>query len=208
MDLIRILFLTANPLDENYLQLDKEFNHIDDMLQSTNYRNRFDLVGRTAVSKVDLQKFLLRYKPAIVHFSGHGSKRGSLVFQSESGLAEEATQDAITNLFKIVGKNIDCVILNACYSEIQGKEIAKHVRYVIGISKDISDDAAIIFSTAFYQALGQGEEIPNAFELGRNQIELSNIFPNIKQPKRRTNKIRTQIEMIKMITPETYKNGI
>jgi hypothetical protein len=76
-----------------------------------------------------------------------------------------------------VGK-IDCVILNACYSAVQAKEIVKHARYVIGMDNSISDKAAIIFAVAFYDALGAGEDIPFAFELAKVAIQLEGLKEN------------------------------
>ena len=66
----------------------------------------------------------------------------------------------------------DCVVLNACYSQRQAKAIAKHVDCVIGMSKGITDAAAIDFSAAFYAALADGESIQRAYESGCVEISL------------------------------------
>jgi hypothetical protein len=69
----RILFLAANPIDATRLHLDDEFNHIDEMLQKTKYKDRFELVNRHGISAKKLQELFLRFEPIVVHFSGHGS---------------------------------------------------------------------------------------------------------------------------------------
>jgi hypothetical protein len=173
--MIRILFLAANPEDTSRLKLDYEFNIIDDMLQMTPYKHQFDLVSRHGISTKKLQQLFLRFEPQIVHFSGHGSDNGALIFQNEFGHPEEATPAALESLFRIIDKTIRCVVLNACYSVIQAEGIVKYVDCVIGMSHSIRDDAASLFASSFYQALGYGKSVRQAFELGLNQIQLSNI---------------------------------
>jgi hypothetical protein len=141
---LRILFLAANPLDTSRLHLDNEFNHIDDMLQRTKYKNRFDLILRQGISTKKLQELFLRFEPEVFHFSGHGSDNGCLVFQNESGYHEEAKPDALGNLFRIFKGKIRCVVLNACYSEIQARRIQKYVDCIICVSNNIRDDVASV----------------------------------------------------------------
>lgn len=57
-------------------------------------------------------------------------------------------------------------VLNACYSEAQAKAIARHIDYVIGMQQAIGDTAAIAFSAGFYQALGDGRNIEEAYKMG------------------------------------------
>jgi hypothetical protein len=180
--LIRILFLSANPVDTPQLKVIQESNEINDKLRATRFRDQFELVQRHALSITDLQGILLEQDPQIVHFSGHGSQESALIFQNVAGQSEEVPPDALTNLFKILGRNIRCVVLNACYSEKQAKAIAKHVDSVVGMIRAISDDAATDFAVYFYQALGYGKSIKDAFDLGLNQLELSKI-PEEQTPK-------------------------
>ena len=150
------------------------------MLQMTQYSDQFDLVSRHGISTNRIQRLLLRFDPQIVHFSGHGSKSGALIFQDDHGLSEKATPAALESLFKSIGGTIRCVVLNACYSHIQAKGMVKYVDCVIGMSAEIRDDAASVFASSFYQALGYGKSVRQAFDLGLNQIQLSNI-PQLDQ---------------------------
>jgi len=67
------------------------------------------------------------------------------------------------------------VILNACYSEEQAEAIAQHIDCVIGMTKAIGDEAAVGFASSFYQAIGYGRNIKDAFLLGCNQINIENL---------------------------------
>ena len=77
--------------------------------------------------------------------------------------------EILADLFRKFSKKIKCVVLNACYSEKQAEAISKHIDYVIGMRHGISDSAAMAFSIGFYQALGAGEDIEEAFESGKIQ---------------------------------------
>jgi len=172
---IQILFLAANPVDTDPLRIDEEIRTIDRALREAAFRDRFKLEQQWAVRVQDLQMHLLRYKPHIVHFSGHGSSVSEIILEDISGKSQTVPANALSQLFRVLKDNIRCVVLNACYSESQAQAIAEHIDCVVGMSKEIGDIAAINFAASFYQALGYGRNIEEAFELGRNQINLENL---------------------------------
>jgi hypothetical protein len=114
-------------------------------------------------------------KPQIVHFSGHGTGEDGLVFEDIVGQEKVVDTEALTTLFKLFSVRVECVVLNACYSEIQAKAIVKHINYVIGMNQSIGDIAAIEFAVGFYTAVGAGEPIEFAYQLGCNAIQLKGI---------------------------------
>jgi hypothetical protein len=114
-----------------------------------------------------------------VHFSGHGSGQDGLVFEDVTGQSKLIDSEALANLFKLFSSRVECVVLNACYSELQAKEISKHIDYVIGMSQSIGDRAAIEFAIGFYTALGGGESVEFAYKLGCNAIQLEGIAEHL-----------------------------
>ena len=193
-DLIKtILFLTANPSETAKLDLDREFAKISHNLQDN---HGFDLKSEWNVTIDDLQESLLKHKPQIIHFSGHGTgsatdqgtrgigitgqtkAKGGIIFENDKRESQVVPQVAFKNLFKILAPkyNIKVVVLNACYSELQAQAINEYVPYVVGMNNAIKDEAAITFSSSFYNALAFNEnDIETAFELGVNQIELKGL---------------------------------
>lgn len=171
--MIKILFLAANPLDIDPLQLDAELEAIDSTLRQTDFRDQFELRSQWAVGINDIQELLLRHRPHIVHFSGHGSGASEIILKGEDGAATPAPRQALSNLFRILRGDIRCVILNACYSAEQAEAIGEHIPVVIGMSDAIADRASVDFSAAFYRALGYGEDMQTAFDLACNQLEFS-----------------------------------
>jgi hypothetical protein len=168
---LTLLFLAANPSDTAKLALDREAREIDQRLLSARRRDAFHMEQAWAVRTTELQACLLRYRPAIVHFSGHGSPAGELLLEDEMGSAARVDPAALATLFRIL-KVARCVVLNACFSEIQARGIAEHVDCVVGMADAIPDTSALAFAGAFYQALGYGEDMQTAFDLGKNQIDL------------------------------------
>lgn len=171
-----ILFLASSPVTEARLRLDREAREIEEGLQRATRRDQFALEQRWAVRPDDLRRSLLDMNPQIVHFSGHGTGSAGLALENAMGATQLVPTQAIANLFKLfASRGVECVVLNACYSEVQAKEIAQHIPYVVGMSDPIGDTAAIKFAIGFYDALGAGWSYEEAYELGCNAIALEGI---------------------------------
>ncbi|MEM6613036.1 MAG: AAA family ATPase, partial [Cyanobacteria bacterium P01_C01_bin.72] len=168
----KILILASNPQDTAQLLLNREIREIDDALEKGKYREQFSSRYKVAVRVEDLQSSLQKESPRIVHFCGHGMGSQGLVLENNLGQPRLLDTQAIADLFKLFENQLECVVLNACYSQVQAAEISKHINYVIGTKRAIRDDAAIYFSKGFYEALGNGESIPRAYEFGCNRIQL------------------------------------
>jgi len=173
--MIKILFLAANPLNTTRLKLDEEIRGIDEKLRQTEFRDQFEINQHWVVRIADLQGLLLRHKPDIVHISGHGSPSCEIMLEDNAGFSRPVPVHALSRLFAILKGHIHGLVLNACYSERQARAIAEHIEFVVGMSKSITDAAAISFAGAFYQALGYGEEVKTAFDLACAQIALENL---------------------------------
>ena len=175
----KILILAANPKHTVPLRLDEELRDIDDGLRRAQHRDRFTLAQRLAVRPRDIQRAMLDEMPQIVHFSGHGEGEEGLVFEDDTGQAQLISGEALAKLFALFAdpqefpNPIHCVVLNSCYSQLQAEAIAKHVPYVIGMSRAIGDRAAIEFAVGFYDALGAGRSVEFAFKLGCAAIDLA-----------------------------------
>jgi hypothetical protein len=51
--------------------------------------------------------------------------------------------------------------------------------FVIGMRREINDRASIEFAVGFYDALGAGKSVEEAFQFGRNAIRLFNLPKHI-----------------------------
>ncbi|ASC73224.1 hypothetical protein XM38_041860 [Halomicronema hongdechloris C2206] len=169
-----ILLLAANPKGTGSLRLQEEEREIKERLRLAGY-GKVPINSTGATRTRDIQQAMLDFKPQVVHFTGHGSGKDGLAFEDVAGNLKLIGSDALANLFKLFSNHVECVVLNACYSEFQAEAIAQHIDYVIGMNQAIGDRAAIEFSVGFYTALGAGESVEFAYELGCNAIQLEGI---------------------------------
>jgi hypothetical protein len=166
----KILILASNPRKD--LNLDREIRDLRRVIETSRLREDFEVVDELAVRVGDLQELMLKHQPQIVHFCGHGGGEKGLVFESDVGREHLVRTEALSNLFRLLSRNVECVLLNACYSEEQADAIVTHINYVIGMNQEIRDDAAIAFAKGFYRALGYDCAIEEAYEFGCNAIQL------------------------------------
>lgn len=170
-DIKTILILAANPKNTSRLRLEEEIREIDEGLRRANKREQFKLEMKLAVRKRDFYRAILDTHPQIIHFCGHGGGEDGIALEDETGQIAFVEADTLASWFKLFAKKgVECVVLNACYSEVQADAISQHINHVIGMNTAIGDKAAINFAVAFYDALAAGEDVEFAFELGRSQL--------------------------------------
>ncbi len=170
----KILILSANPRDTARLRLDKEIREIQERLKRAKYGRQFTVQQATAVRICDLQQELLEHEPHIVHFCGHGENEG-LLLENNLDEAVLVPAEGLASLFALCSRHVECVLLNSCHSRGQAEVISQHIPYVIGMKKEVLDDAAVEFAGSFYGALGAGRSIEDAFQFGRNVIQLHDL---------------------------------
>lgn len=170
---VRILFVGANPLDSTRLSLDEEVREIDRVLTSASPGARFELHQKWAVRASELQSHLLRIRPQILHFSGHGNRESAILLQGEDGRSRPVAGPVLARVLEQFRHHLQCVVLNACYSEEQARAISQHIDCVVGMSAAVADRAAIRFSALFYESLACGYSVRSAFEMGLSDIELT-----------------------------------
>ncbi|KAM3097970.1 GUN4 domain-containing protein [Phormidesmis sp. 146-35] len=173
MSKVKILFLAADPSDAARLRLGQELRDIREKLQLAKQRDNFSLESRESVRPGDITQAIFDVDPQIVHFSGHGISTGELCFEDIHGKTHPVQIDALASLFELLSEQVNCVVLNACYSEAQAKSIAQHISFVIGMNQAIGDKAAIAFAVGFYRALGSGRSFENAYRFACVEIQFA-----------------------------------
>lgn len=171
----KVLFLATNPKGTAPIRLNEELRDIAEGLRRSQMRDHFELEQKWAVRPRDVGRAILDFQPNIIHFSGHATGEEGLVFENEMGEPQIVSGDALTSLLALFKDQIDCVVLNGCYSQVQALVIAQHINYVIGMNKAIGDKAAIEFAVGFYDALGAGYSIDFAYKLGCSAILMHGI---------------------------------
>ncbi len=177
----RLLFVAADPSRRDRLRIDLEVKAVEEALRSAGHQDRFAVGYCWAATFLDIQQGLLRHRPVLLHFSGHGTPSGDLALEkdlqvpTESRRPESSDQRPAEALAGILGAmeglSVRCVVLNSCFSEAQAAEVAQHAECVIGLFAEVRDSAAIEFARGFYGALAWGQSVQAAFKLGVTQVK-------------------------------------
>lgn len=196
----RILILTANPTNTKPLRVSEEVREIKRAWERSQNREKFEIIVEEAVRPQEFRRTLLGHKPNIVHFSGHGGGEQGLALMGDNGEAFLVKVAPLAKFFKALQEIffIDCVFLNACYSDVQAEGIYPYVNYVVGMNQKIGDEAAKQFAIGFYDTLFAGQSIQSAFDLGCNAIEIENI-PEHLTPVLRTKDSTTKKAIIQSV---------
>jgi|GEM_PF-6459325 len=174
---VSVLFLAAEPTNDSALRLGKEFREIQEVIGIANRVNAALVLEmpQFATRPKDLLNKVLGFRPSLVHFSGHGDQSGGLKLESQDGRSHTVEPKTLADFFSQCKQYLQCVVLNACYSSEQAKEISKHIPYAIGMSDKIGNADAVKFSVGFYTALNNANtDFPAAFSAGCSMLKLEN----------------------------------
>jgi len=134
---IIVLFLAANPLDQQQLRLDEEARSITEIIKKTKHRDSVKFESCWAIRPIDVLQALNEYTPSIVHFSGHGSDHDEIVFQDSQGKTKLVSKEAIVQTMMASSDGIRLVFFNTCYSMNQAEAVTEHVEAAIGMNTSI-----------------------------------------------------------------------
>lgn len=196
---IKVLLLSANPIDSR-LNIDEEFRAIDQKIRSSEHRDRVEIIIHGAVRLEDVAGLLMRHKPHVVHFSGHGNVDG-IALTTEDGSSKVLPENALANIFRALKDNVRVVLLNACYSEPQAQAIVSVIDCSVGMADEIKDNAAVAFAAAFYEALGYGRSVETAFELAQVQLTGAGEDPSLAKLHKRRGVKPSEIVLVDPANP-------
>ncbi|HTA03304.1 MAG TPA: CHAT domain-containing protein [Streptosporangiaceae bacterium] len=169
--IVKILFFGANPVGTPQLRIDEEIREIQQTIKQGRERDKILVNTEWAVRPRDITRALIDFQPHFVHFAGHGGgEEGSIAVEDDIGHAHVIPVDGLVQAFKAVGRDVRCVIVNACRTERLAQALAAVVLCVIGMRQPVGDRSAIRFSIGFYQALAAGKPVETAFDVGVAQI--------------------------------------
>jgi len=173
---VHLLFLSSTPDKESILRVTEEFRDIKAAIRSAKYRDRFGWENCHAVRSQEFRQQILWHHPQVVHFAGHGKisrtqevayaksvEKAGIILESQTRKGRFVSGKNLSGLFREFQGVVECVILNACYSEGVADIIKDYVPYVIGVSGKVKDRTAIAFAAAFYEALGEGRGVKKSF---------------------------------------------
>ncbi len=169
---IKVLLIFANPYQQDKpLRLGTNDRIIQEAIHRSRYRDNIALTIHHAATIHDLRRALLDEQFQIVHIAGHGAHEG-LILEDEAGVSHHVPPQALAALFRAYSTTLQCVLLNACYSQAQGALIAPDIPFTIAMEGDLGDNEALEFSRGFYDALGSGKGVELAYQEGCLCVDL------------------------------------
>jgi hypothetical protein len=174
---ITVLFIAASPEDQTPLRLDQEVREIQQRVRASEYRDAVHFELRLATRTTDLLQALNEVRPHAVHFSGHGDQ-DALVFEDDDGNAKPLTNADLGQLLHITSDRIRLAVFNSCDSAGQAALACDYIDAAIGMDEPVDDAAAKIFAGQFYNAVGFGKSLGEAFAQARLQVKLATGSPS------------------------------
>ncbi|KAL8789523.1 MAG: hypothetical protein Q9213_001136 [Squamulea squamosa] len=169
---LTVLILSSDPRNADRLRLAQEHRDLQIAIRGTRSASSLDVLNEPSCRYSDITAALDRIDPHILHFSGHGGE-DVLYFEDVQGTAKAVQKQALARVLR-QQKELQLVILNACFSLEQGQAFADAVGLAIVSDGSILDQDAIDFSREFYTALGHGQRsYIEAFERAKSALEMT-----------------------------------
>ncbi len=192
-DKINILFIASNPdieftdddgntIQQQKLKLEKEAREIHESIQKSLKRDSISFETRWAARVTDLIQFINEVNPTILHFSGHGTSDGKLVFQDNNDKPKLLNMETLVELINASSDSLRLVVLNNCYSSLISEKIIDNIEASIGMNNSIGDDAAIVFASQLYSSIGFGLSLEKSYQQAIVALKLYDI-PEDETPK-------------------------
>ncbi len=183
-----ILAVIASPADYPPLDVEAEWRRLQSALRPLLARGLVTLDRLEAATLSALQRRLRAGKVHILHSIGHGSfdpksQEGLLLLENESGHGRWINAQALGALLHD-HEALRLAVLNACEGARSGKAdplagaaqslLRRGLPAVIAMQFEITDQAAIAFSSEFYSALADGYPVEAALAEARKAIHSQN----------------------------------
>jgi hypothetical protein len=172
---LRVLLLGA--ASDGSLRIGREQERIRTIVQRATHRDLVTLDVHSAATADTLLDALPRFRPHIVHFSGHSGEDLLELEQDVDDFHESAvvSAGAFARAIAAVDEKPLLVVLNSCYSAAQTESLVEIVPFAIGMAKSIGDVDAITYAARFYAAIAEGQSVPGAHLLGRAAVEMNGL---------------------------------
>jgi hypothetical protein len=184
---LRILVAIASPANAIPLDADAEWRILQQALSGLTQDGRIVLERLEEATIPALQRKLRQGAYHVFHFIGHGtfdaqSQRGMLLMEDADGQGMPFSAERLGALLHDEADTLRLVVLNACHGARTSQDypfaglaqgvVRKGIPAVIAMQFAITDDAAIIFAQAYYQAIADGYPVDAAFGEARKAVYL------------------------------------
>lgn len=183
---INILFIASNPdiiftdeegvlREQQRLSLDKEARDIEESIQKTPDRDSISFVTKWATRTEDLFQYINEVNPTIIHFTGHGTEDGKLVFHDKNDNPKFVGIDAIIQMINAITDDLRLVVFSNCFSSSIAIQVSEYVEATIGMNTSVREDVATLFAAQLYSSIGFGFPLDKAFKQAMARLSIEGI---------------------------------
>jgi hypothetical protein len=174
---LRVLILGASA--DGGLRVGREQKRIRAAVESALHRDLVVLDARPAATTGDLLDGVTKFRPHVVHFSGHSSET-LIEFEKDMDELHDhgavVTAEAFASAVNATDTPPLLVMLNSCNSAAQIDDLVRRVApFAIGMADSIEDADAINYAAQFYAAVANGQSIASAHASGQAALELAGL---------------------------------
>ncbi|MFG3545594.1 MULTISPECIES: hypothetical protein [Streptomyces] len=173
---LRILLLGASSAGD--LRVGQEQQRIRAAVERATHRDLVELDAHPAATADVFLNALTRFRPHVVHFSGHSAHDLIYFERGEDDFHEEAivSAGAFASAIAAVDEKPLLVLLNSCHSAAQAQKLVDTVPFAIGMSDSIGDTDAITYAARFYASVADGQSVQGAHLLSKAAIALNGLL--------------------------------
>ncbi|MCA2216904.1 CHAT domain-containing protein [Jidongwangia harbinensis] len=173
---LRVLILGAASSGD--LRIGREQKRIRAAVESALHRELIVLDVRPAATTGDLLDGITKFRPHVVHFSGH-TDDDLIEFEDDVDDQHEGvvvTARAFARAVAATDSPPLLVLLNSCNSARQiGGLVERVAPFAIGMADEIDDGDAITYAAQFYAAVANGQSIQSAHLSAQAALELAGL---------------------------------
>lgn len=160
---LKILFLAADPGRRDRQVLSDEMRAIDQAIRMNGMRKMVVLASRNAVRTNELRRALREEEPDILHFAGHGDKRGLHLIDPDTARPVAFKPEALAEILALSAHPLRGVVLTVPDSAAIADALVGTVDFAIGIEGTPTEKARRDLAGAFYDEVTAGEPLARAF---------------------------------------------
>ena len=173
---LRILLLGSAAAGD--LRVGREQKRIRAAVESALHRDLVVLDVRPAATVADLLDGITKFRPHVVHFSGHSDEQ---LIELEDERDEPhrgviVTATAFSSAVRACDESPLLVLLNSCKSAAQLPDLVRdEIPLAIGMADEIDDGDAITYAAQFYAAVANGQSVGSSHASARAALELGGL---------------------------------
>ena len=178
---LRLLGVVSSPADYEQLDVVRERANLQSALATLTESGAVELQWLERPTLGALLQALQAQAFHGLHYIGHGAYdrdtgRGALLFEDDGGWARPVSGDKLGMILHDFS-SLRLAILNACegartarndpFAGVAGSLVQRDIPAVVAMQFEISDEAAIVFASAFYEQLAAGSPVDASLAAAR-----------------------------------------